>query len=106
MKTRLESTHRAQIQWKEIEEQRAVRFRRQRNHFAFLILPRVVVNPLQICGLSAQAGTVVHQLAVDFARRKIDERHCSSVLESQPAAEQFRCFYCSDDFRSPSSFAS
>jgi hypothetical protein len=38
-------------------------------------LPRVVVNPLQVGGLSAQTWTVVHELAVYFASRKIDERH-------------------------------
>src|SRR5260370_12092797 len=36
---------------------------------------RVVGDSLQVCGLSAQTWTVVHQLAVNFARRKIDERH-------------------------------
>jgi hypothetical protein len=38
-------------------------------------LSRVVIDPLQVRGLSAQTWTVVHQLAVNFARRKIDERH-------------------------------
>jgi len=38
-------------------------------------LSRVVVDPLQVGGLSAQTWTVVHELAVDFASRKIDERH-------------------------------
>jgi hypothetical protein len=32
---------------------------------------------LQIGGLSAQTGTVVHQLTINFARGKIDERHLS-----------------------------
>src|SRR6266851_8880268 len=75
MKARLESAHRSQIQWQEVEEQRAVRLRRQRHHFSLLVLPGVVVDPLQVSGLSAQTWTVVHQLAVNFARRKIDERH-------------------------------
>src|SRR6266853_5192348 len=75
MKARFESAHRSQIQRQKVEEQRAVRLRRQRHHFPFLILARVVVDPLQVCGLSAQTWTVVHQLAVNFARRKIDERH-------------------------------
>src|ERR1700726_2806802 len=79
MKARFESAHRPQIQRQKVEEQRAVRLRRQRHHFPFLILARVVVDPLQVCGLSAQTWTVVHQLAVDFARRKIDERHWSLV---------------------------
>src|SRR5467141_2712734 len=75
MKARLESAHRSSIQWQEVEEQRAVRLCRQRHHFSLLVLPRVVVDPLQVSGLSAQTWTVVHQLAVNFARRKIDERH-------------------------------
>src|SRR5467141_991858 len=75
MKACLESAHRSQIQWQEVEEERAVRLGRQRHHFALLILSRVVVDPLQVGGFSAQTWTVVHQLAVDFARRKIDERH-------------------------------
>src|SRR5207237_7959604 len=43
----------------------------------------MVVNPLQIGGLSAQTWTVVHQLAINFARRKIDGRHVSSVRLGQ-----------------------
>src|SRR5260370_14792210 len=35
----------------------------------------MVVDPLQVRGLPAQTWTVIHQLAVNFARRKIDERH-------------------------------
>jgi hypothetical protein len=40
----------------------------------------VVINPLQVRGLSAETRTVVHQLAINFARRKIDERHESSTV--------------------------
>src|SRR5437899_11470281 len=75
MKARLEPAYRSQIQWQEVEEQRAVRLCRQRHHFALLILSCVVVDPLQVGGFSAQTWTVVHQLAVNFARGKIDERH-------------------------------
>ena len=77
MKARLEPTHRSQIQGQEVEEERAVRLRRQGNHLPLLILPRVVIDPLQVGGFSAQTRTVVHQLAINFARRKIDERHLS-----------------------------
>src|SRR5437660_1819556 len=75
MKARLESAHGSQIQRQKIEKQRTVGLRRQRNHFPFLVLPRVVVDPLQVGGFSAETWTVVHQLAINFARRKIDERH-------------------------------
>ncbi len=75
MKARLESAHRSQIQWQEIEKKCAVRLRRQRHHLAALVLPRVVVDPLQVGGLSAETWTVIHELAVNFASGKIDERH-------------------------------
>ena len=77
MKARLESAYRAQIEWQKVKKQRAIGLRRQRNHFPFLILPSVVIDPLKVGGFSAETGTVVHQLAVNFARRKIDERHVS-----------------------------
>src|SRR5713226_3307825 len=79
MKARLEPAHRPQIQWQEIEKECAVRLRCQRYHLALLVLSRVVVDPLQVGGLSAQTWTVVHELAVNFASRKIDERHFSSA---------------------------
>src|SRR6266852_4583532 len=75
MKASLEPAHRSQVQRKEIEKQRAVRLRGQRHHFALLVLPGVVVDPLKVGGFSAKTWTVVHQLAINFARRKIDERH-------------------------------
>src|SRR5258708_22394484 len=77
MKARFESAYRPQIQWQKVEEERAVRLRRQRHHFSLLVLPGVVIDPLQVGGFSAQTWTVVHQLAINFARRKIDERHLS-----------------------------
>ena len=83
MKARLESAHRSQIQWQKVEEKRAVRFRRQGHHFALLVLSRVIVDPLQVGRLSAQTWTVIHELAVNFASRKIDERH---VVVNQQSA--------------------
>src|SRR4029077_11373982 len=77
MKAGLEAAHGSQIKRKKIEKEGAVRFGGQGNHLALLALSGVVVDPLQVGGLSAQTWTVVHQLAVDFARRKIDERHVS-----------------------------
>src|SRR5260370_7703364 len=79
MKSGFELTNRAVIEGKKVKEEGPVGIRCQGNHLALLILPCVVIDPLQICGLSAQTWTVVHQLAIDFARRKIDERHVSSV---------------------------
>ena len=75
MKARFETSYGSQIQGKKIKEQGAVGFRSQGNHFALLVLPGVVVDPLQVGGFSSETWTVVHQLAINFARRKIDERH-------------------------------
>src|SRR5580693_765867 len=75
MEARFETAHRSQIQRKKIEEERAVRLGGQRHHFALLVLAGVVVDPLEVGGLSAQTWTVVDELAVNFARRKIYERH-------------------------------
>src|ERR1700746_1560319 len=75
MKARFEPAHRPQVQRKEIEEERAVRFGGERHHFALLVLPGVVVNPMEVGGFSAETRAVVNQLAINLARRKIDERH-------------------------------
>src|SRR5262252_4593844 len=75
MEARFETANRPQVQRKEIEEQSAVRLRGQRHHFAFLVLPGVVVDPLEVGGFSSETRAVVHQLAINLARRKIDERH-------------------------------
>src|ERR1700686_5594075 len=79
MKARLETAHCPQVQRQEIEEQCPVRLRGQRHHFSLLILSGMVVDPLQVGGLSAQTWTVVHELAVNFASGEIDKRHWSST---------------------------
>src|SRR5690242_8145418 len=53
MEARLESADGPQVQWKEIEEQSAVRFRGEGHHFALLVLSGMVIDPLQVCGLTA-----------------------------------------------------
>ena len=75
MQARFEAADGAQIERKEVKEQRAVSLRGQGNHLALLAGAGVVVNPLQIGGLAAQTGSVVDQLAVDLACGKVDERH-------------------------------
>src|SRR5208282_6187518 len=75
MEARFEAAHGSEIQREEVEEERAVRLRGQRHHFPFLVLPGVVVDPLKVRGFSAQTWTVVNELAINFASRKVDERH-------------------------------
>src|SRR5208283_4184897 len=79
VKASLEPAHRPQIQWKKIKKQGAIGLRRQGNHLALGVLAGVVVDPLQVGGLSAQTWTVVHQLAIDFARGKVNERQVWSA---------------------------
>jgi hypothetical protein len=69
------SAHSAEIERKKIEKQRPIRFRRQRNHFPFLICACVIVDPLQIGGFAAKAGAIINELAVDLASGKIYKRH-------------------------------
>src|SRR5208282_3267048 len=75
MEARLESAHGAEIERKKIEEKGSVGLGSKRDHFSLLAGARVLVNPLQIGGLPAQAGPVVHELAVNFASGKIYKRH-------------------------------
>src|SRR6266478_3438026 len=100
MKARFETSYGSQIQGKKIKEQSAIGFRSQRNHFTLLVLPGVIVDPLQVSGLSAQTWTVVNKLAVNFARRKVDERHVllvrtrsetySTRAEGRPASRRLK----------------
>src|SRR6266853_3731291 len=100
MKARLESAHRSQIPRQEVENERSVRLGRQGHHLALLVLSGVVVDPLQVGGLSAQTWTVVNKLAVNFARRKVDERHVllvrtrsetySTRAEGRPASRRLK----------------
>src|SRR5258708_10950164 len=100
MEARFETSYGSQIQGKKIKEQGAVGLRSQGDHFTLLVLPGVVVDPLQVRGLSAQTWTVVNKLAVNFARRKVDERHvllvrtrseaCSTRVAGRPASRRLK----------------
>jgi hypothetical protein len=75
MNPRLESANRAEVDGKKIKKERAVSLRRKGDHLPFLSRPCVVVDPLQVGGLTAQTWAVVHELAINFASRKIDKGH-------------------------------
>src|SRR3984957_20392468 len=75
MKTSAKSAHGSQVERKKIEEKSAIRLSRQRHHLSLLIRSRVLIDPLEIRGLPAEAGTIVDKLAVNFARGKINKRH-------------------------------
>src|SRR5580658_14758 len=75
MKAGAKTAHGAQIERKKIEEKSAIGFGGKRNHLSLLIRSGVLVDPLQVGGLPAKAGTVVNKLAVNFASGKIYKRH-------------------------------
>jgi hypothetical protein len=69
----LEAAHGAEIERKEVEEQRTLGFRGQRDHLPLLLVRGFLVDHLQIRGLAAESGTVVHDLAIDLAGCEVDE---------------------------------
>src|ERR1700737_3926401 len=83
MKAPLESAPAAEVEGEKVEEQRAIRFRGQGDELSFGLRIRLVVDPLQVGGLAAQTGAVVHDLAVDLSRRVIDERHRALFAEER-----------------------
>src|SRR5215203_264394 len=75
MKLDLEPPNRAKIHRQEIEEEGALGLRRKGNHLPARARSDLVVDVLEVGGLSAKARAVVDQLTVDFARGVIDHRH-------------------------------
>src|SRR5260370_20332991 len=100
MEACFESAYSSQIQGEKIKKQGAIRLRSQGTYFTLLILPGVVIDQLQVGGLSAQTWTVVNKLAVNFARREVDERHVllvrtrsetySTRAEGRPASRRLK----------------
>ena len=83
MEARLEAADFAQRQRQEVEEERALGLRGQRDHLALRLGTGARVDELQIRGLPAEPGAVVDQLAVDFAGGVVDETHLlgRSIIE-------------------------
>ena len=75
VKAGLESADGAEVERKKIEEKSAIGFRGERNHLSLLIRTSMLVDPLQVGGLSAETRAVIHKLAVDLASGKINKRH-------------------------------
>src|SRR5213078_2957737 len=75
MKPSPEPANGPELDRQEIEEEGALAFRRQRDQLSLRARARLVVDELDVRGLTAQAGAVVHDLAVDLARGVVDERH-------------------------------
>src|ERR1019366_8963703 len=68
VEARLEPAHGAEVERQEIEEERAVGLGGERDELALGGRVRPVVDVLEVRRLSAEAGTVVNDLAVDLLR--------------------------------------
>ena len=64
-----------QRQREEVEEERPLGLRRERDHLPFRVLPGLVVDVLEVGRLPAETRPVVDELAVDLARAVVDEGH-------------------------------
>ena len=87
MEPRLEALDRAEVERQEVEKEGSVRLGGERDELALRGGVRAVVNVLEVGRLPAQARPVIDDLAVDLARRVIDEGHRSDVTaRSGPSA--------------------
>src|SRR5262249_56557762 len=77
VEARLEAPDLADFEREEIEEERPVRVGRERDQTPACPGRGLLVDVLQVGGLSAEARPVVDELAVDLPGRVINKRHRS-----------------------------
>src|ERR1043166_8835839 len=80
METSFEAAHGTKLERHEVEEKRAVGFRRQADQLAARLRRGRLENVLQIRCLTTQPGAVVNNLAVDFSGGVVDEGHMAITL--------------------------
>ena len=78
----LEAADGAEIDGQEVEEERALGLGGQGDHLPPRAGRHLVVDELEIGGLAAEPGPVVHQLAVDLARGVVDHRHACGLPQA------------------------
>src|SRR5439155_18071466 len=71
----LEAAYRSEVEREKVEEEGAIGLGSQRDQLPLGLRVGLVVDPLQVRRLPAEAGAVVDDLAVDLTRRVVDERH-------------------------------
>jgi hypothetical protein len=64
-----------QTQRQEIEKERPVALRINRNHFPSDVFPRLVENILKIGGLPAKPSPVINDFTLNLVFTEIDKRH-------------------------------
>ena len=72
LETSLETLDIAKIERKEVEKQSTVAFGSKRHHVRALVLGHLLVDYLQVRGLTTTTRPVIDHLTTDFARCKID----------------------------------
>src|SRR4029079_8250272 len=78
VKLYLEAAYRSEINRQKVEKQGSLGLRCERDHLPSGARRHLVVDVLEVGGLSAQSGSVVDQLAVDLAGRVVDHRHAAA----------------------------
>src|SRR5450755_2829661 len=84
MDASLEAADVAQVERQEIEEQGTLGLGGQRDHLALLLGRGFLVDDLQIRGLAAESGAIVHDFAVDLAGCEVDETQGLSSKAGPP----------------------
>jgi hypothetical protein len=79
MKTHLEAPDISERKRKKVKEEGALGLRSQRDELALLIRVRLLVHILQVCGLSAQAWTIIDDLAVNLSGSIVYKGHLIST---------------------------
>src|SRR6185503_5883567 len=88
LESRGEAGDRAEVERQEVEEERAVRLRRERHHLAFPLLGNMAVDVVQVRRLARASRAIVDDLARDLAGLVVDERH--QALPNSAARLRFR----------------
>src|SRR5207245_11806859 len=70
--TRLETTHRTEVEGKEVKKQGPLGLGGERDHLALLLLGGLLVDMLQVGGFAAKARAVIHNLAINLAGCEVD----------------------------------
>src|SRR5690606_29590671 len=85
VEARLEAVDLAQVEGQEVEEQRALVLGGERHHLALRLGRHLLVDLLEVGGLTRQAGAVVDDLEVDLAGGEVDGAH-RSLVPNRPSS--------------------
>ena len=87
----LESADHPDVEGQQVEEERPVRLGLERNHLAARTGRRPAVDVVEVGGLSAQTGAVVHDLGRHLHRGVVEENHAASASAGARRAAAANC---------------